>query len=221
MDSIQFLIQIVVFLYSVILHEIAHGYVAYRYGDLTAKLSGRLSFNPIVHIDPIGSLAVPGLLFMTGAHFLFGWAKPVPVSPANLRGGIRSLRLVTMAGIITNIALALFAALVLMIATNFDLPPSNIGVYVFFQIIAINLILAIFNTLPMPGFDGYNLLATYPFFQRIIERTPLRDPFFMMRYGMIIAFGLLFVFMPVISRLFGVVLTAVIYLFGLDSLFFG
>src|SRR3989338_5942179 len=104
MTSVIFLIYIIVFLYSVILHEIAHGFVANYFGDDTARISGRLSFNPIVHIDPVGSILVPAILVISGSGFLFGWAKPVPVNPYRLQGGPKAYRLVTLAGIATNLA---------------------------------------------------------------------------------------------------------------------
>src|SRR3989338_10886267 len=115
MEPVIFLIYIVVFLYSVILHEIAHGWTANRFGDDTAKVMGRLSLNPIVHVDPIGSIAVPLLLWLSQSGFLFGWAKPVPVNPYRLKGGAMAYRWVTVAGILTNFSLAVMAAIILKI----------------------------------------------------------------------------------------------------------
>jgi len=215
MEIIIPLIFIVVFLYSVVLHEIAHGFVANHFGDDTARISGRLSFNPIVHIDPIGSILVPTLLFFSQSGFLFGWAKPVPVNPHRLRGGKASYRFVTLAGIATNLVLAVIGALVLKVAiNNFGFTDNNLGVVFFSTVIQINLILAIFNTMPLPGFDGWNFLSTFTPFAALIKMTPLGNPMFMARYGLMVSIFLIFLFMPLISGIF-------FFVFGIFGTIFG
>lgn len=216
MDPLLFTIFIITFIGSVILHEIAHGAVANYFGDDTAKVSGRLSLNPIVHIDPIGSLLVPLVLFLSNSGFLFGWAKPVPVNPYRLKGGSASYRWVTLAGVTTNLILAIISALVLKITTqNLNIGVDNLGVIFFFSLLQINLVLAIFNLLPFPGFDGWNFLNTFEPIARFIRATPLANPLFMAQYGLLISILLIFFLLSFISRMFVVVFDLFLRLFGL------
>src|SRR3989338_10758322 len=146
MEGIIFLIYIVVFIGSVILHEIAHGFVANFFGDDTARIAGRLSLNPVVHIDPVGSILVPLLLFVSNSGFLFGWAKPVPVNAYRLRGGAAAYRWVTLAGVATNLVLAVIGILILKLALQLMfLPVNNLGVFFFQVLFQVNLVLAVFN----------------------------------------------------------------------------
>lgn len=220
MDPLLFTIFIVTFIGSVILHEIAHGAVANFFGDDTAKASGRLSLNPIVHIDPIGSILVPLMLFLSNsiAHsgFLFGWAKPVPVNPHKLKGGPKAYRLVTLAGVGTNLVLAVISALVLKLTTqHFNFGIDNLGVIFFFSLLQINLVLAIFNLLPLPGFDGWNFLNTFKPIANFVSKTPLANPLFMAQYGLLISIFLLFILLSFISRLFAVIFDLFLRFFGL------
>ena len=216
MDPLIFGIFIVAFIGSVILHEIAHGAVANYFGDDTARVAGRLSLNPIVHIDPIGSLLVPFFLFISNTGFLFGWAKPVPVNPHRLKGGAASYRWVTLAGITTNFVLAIIAALVLKVTTQqFGMTENNLGVLFFAMLMQINLVLGVFNLVPFPGFDGWNLLTTFSWFSRFIARTPLGNPMFMAQWGLFVSIGLLFLFLPAVSNLFLVVFRLFNHIFGL------
>lgn len=216
MEAIVLIIYIVAFLYAVVLHELAHGWVANKYGDDTAKMAGRLSLNPIVHIDPVGSILVPLLLFISSSGFLFGWAKPVPVNPYRLQGGAKSYRLVTVAGVATNLSLAVIAAIILKITTQFfGFDANNLGVVFFTVVLQINLILAVFNSLPLPGFDGFNFLTTFKSTAKLISQTPLANPMFMARYGLFVSILLLFLFMPFIGRIFNFVFGLFIKIFGL------
>jgi len=216
MEFILMIIFIIAFLYAVILHEIAHGWTANYFGDDTAKVAGRLSLNPLVHIDPIGSILVPLFLIVSQAGFLFGWAKPVPVNPYRLKGTNTSYRWVASAGIITNLSLAVISALVLKITTQMlGLDISNLGVIFFVQFFKINVILAVFNAMPLPGFDGFNFLTTFSGFVEIIKKTPLSNPLFMARYGLMLAILVLFLFMPVISWIFNFVFNIFVSIFGL------
>ena len=216
MDQIiEFGIFIVVFLYSVILHEIAHGWVANYYGDDTARISGRLSLNPLVHIDPFGSILMPALLyFSTG--FAFGYAKPVPVNPVRLRGGAASYRMVALAGIVTNLVLAAMAGLVLKIATQqFGLPFNNLGVVFFQTAFLLNIVLGVFNAIPLPGFDGFNFLTSFGGVGSFVSRTPLGNPYFMARYGMFVSLMLLLLFWRPIQQLIYFFLNIFLRIFGL------
>lgn len=201
MEIIVIIIYIIVFLYSVIFHEIAHGWVASRFGDDTARISGRLSLNPLVHIDPFGSILFPLLLYLS-TGFAFGYAKPVPVNPYRLRGGRSSYRWVTVAGILTNFSLAIIAAIILKITTqNLGFGTNNLGV-VFFQFAFIlNIVLAVFNSMPLPGFDGFNFLTTFNWFARLVSKTPVGNPLFMARYGLIVSLLILFLIFPFIGKI--------------------
>src|SRR3989338_6250732 len=113
MDIMSALITIVILIFSAILHEIAHGFVAERLGDPTARLAGRLTLNPRKHIDPLMSIALPLILLLSGSPIIIGAAKPVPVDTFNLRDGRKDLALVSLAGPLTNVVLAILASLVL------------------------------------------------------------------------------------------------------------
>lgn len=152
-------ISLIILLFSAILHEIAHGYVAERLGDPTARLLGRLTLNPIPHIDPIMSLILPLMLILTGSPVVIGAAKPVPVDPFNLRDGRRDMALVSLAGPLTNILIASIFALLLRFV-----PFLQTDAFVFalvFKIIQLNLVLGIFNLIPIPPLDGSKVLALF------------------------------------------------------------
>ena len=148
-DPLTFVLVSVALLYSIIFHELAHGWVANRLGDPTAKWMGRLTLNPIRHLDPIGTL----MLLLVG----FGWAKPVPVNFRNLRDFRKGLILVSSAGIVTNFILAFLAILLQRIFSG-----GSETIHLFFDIIAqINIILASFNLIPIPPLDGSKILMGF------------------------------------------------------------
>ncbi len=148
------LIAIVIIILSIIFHEVAHGYVANALGDPTARLQGRLTLNPIPHIDPVGSILVPGILMLSGTPFLIGWARPVPYNPYNLRHGVWGEALVSAAGPGTNIAIAAVLALLL----RADLLSSPALIEVAILAIFANITLAIINLIPIPPLDGSKIL---------------------------------------------------------------
>ncbi|MDP9388932.1 MAG: site-2 protease family protein [Actinomycetota bacterium] len=140
---------------SVILHEVSHGAVALRYGDDTAKKAGRLTLNPVSHVDPVGTVILPAILVLAGAS-PFGWAKPVPVSPGKLRSPRNHSVLVSLAGPAVNIALALLAAVVLRGVIPDDgyagRPP--LAHEALLSLGVVNVVLAVFNLIPLPPLDG-------------------------------------------------------------------
>jgi Zn-dependent protease len=163
MDIFGAVISIIILIYSAILHEIAHGYVAYRLGDPTAKLLGRLTLNPKPHIDPIMSIFVPLMLIFSGSPIIFGGAKPVPVDPFNLRDGIKDLALTSVAGPLTNVTLALIGSLAIHVfypgAGFGEVAASGLIAFILSRIVLLNLLLAIFNLIPIPPLDGSKLFA--------------------------------------------------------------
>lgn len=153
---------IFILLYSAILHEIMHGFIAYRLGDPTAKLLGRLTLNPIKHLDPFYSLLLPLGLFLSHLPII-GGAKPVPVDPFNLRDGFKDFALVSLAGPMTNIVLAIIGSVIAHILfpqTPFmELSSVNLFGTFLYYLIQINLALGIFNLVPIPPLDGSRLFA--------------------------------------------------------------
>jgi Zn-dependent protease len=183
-DPLAFVLLVVPLLFSVIIHEVAHGWVAYRMGDPTAKMMGRLTLNPLKHLDPLGTL----LLFVVG----FGWAKPVPVNFYNLRDRRKGLILVSSAGIAANILLAFLFQLLFKL-----LPQSYSGVFLIliYFMVQINITLAALNLIPIPPLDGSKIL---------MGLAPEQSRFLYSRigpYGLIIIVGLLYlgVLNPVIA----------------------
>jgi Zn-dependent protease len=160
MDAIEILriaAQIFALLIAIIGHEIMHGAAAYYYGDLTAKMEGRLSVNPIRHVDLLGTIVLPILLLLSGSPFLFGWAKPVPIDVRRvlLRGNM-AMVVVSLAGIFYNLVLAIGCALIL---NFFGESMPDFLIYLLIYLTMWNIILAIFNLLPIPPLDGSNAIA--------------------------------------------------------------
>lgn len=154
-------IQIGVLIFAVIVHEVSHGYVAYKLGDPTAKYSGRLTLNPLPHIDPFMSILLPGLMIATGMPFIIGGAKPVPVNPSYFANHKRDVMLVSAAGPFSNILLAIISILLLKIAVMFDFLKTP-GLFLLLQYsIIINIVLAVFNLIPIPPLDGSKILMGF------------------------------------------------------------
>ena len=150
---------LIVFVISVMAHEVAHGYVAYLCGDPTAKLSGRLTFNPLAHIDPIRTVILP-LVIWYSTGFIFGGAKPVPVNPLNFRNPKRDGILVSLAGVVTNLLIAVvLAVLVRTLLVTRVFATTSVGTQALEYGVMINLLLAFFNLLPVPPLDGSHVLA--------------------------------------------------------------
>lgn len=148
---------------SIVIHEVAHGYSAYLLGDDTARLSGRLTLNPLKHLDLFGSVLLPLLLIVTKAGFIIGWAKPVPYNPNNLKKGRMGDFIVSIAGILANISIAVIFGLLMRYGTVFGLPVYDpLNIHPFYEISSIivltNLVLALFNIIPIPPLDGSKVL---------------------------------------------------------------
>jgi len=157
MDILLVVIGIVGFALAIIVHEVAHGWMADRLGDPTARLMGRLTLNPIPHIDLYGTIIVPILLFFFHSPFLFGWAKPVPIDPYNLKNPKKDSAIISLAGPMANMASAVILAIFLRILLA--LLPMGTFFNLFFYLIQFNLILAIFNLIPIHPLDGGKILV--------------------------------------------------------------
>lgn len=146
-----------IFIYSVILHEIAHGWLADQLGDPTARLNKRLTLNPLPHIDPWMSILFPLVLMLTGSPIIFGSAKPVPIDAYNLRSPRKDMGLIGLSGPVTNLLIAIFLSLIVRILPVWSIPTWLASGIVFG--IQINVILAIFNLFPLPPLDGGRVLS--------------------------------------------------------------
>jgi len=150
---------IIILIISVVIHEVSHGYAADAQGDPTARLAGRLTLNPVPHIDILGSIVIPGLLLLTGSGFVIGWAKPVPFNPYNLRNQRWGEALVAAAGPASNILLAVIFGLLIRFSDFLSLPESFVALSAY--VVLINLVLAVFNLMPFPPLDGSKIFFSF------------------------------------------------------------
>jgi Zn-dependent protease len=200
LDFGSIFISFIVLLFSLTVHEMAHAWTADRLGAPTARLLGRVSLNPIVHADPIGTIIFPIISLATGA-LLIGWAKPVPVNVRYLRHPRRDYMLVAAAGPVSNLGLAVFAALLLAIVpvTPHTLGESNVSVPIatlLSRLVQLNVLLAVFNMLPIPPLDGGNVLAGLlpPNFSAVFNQ--IRPYGFILLYALILTSGFNYIVMP-------------------------
>jgi Zn-dependent protease len=201
--ALDVVLLVAILLPSIILHEISHGWAALRFGDDTAKRAGRLTLNPIPHIDPVGSVILPAMLALAGSS-VFGWARPVPVNPARFGHPTRQMALVALAGPATNLGLAAVAGFAgpfvdlradgtagaVLISRSFEIGITTNALWgrALFAFVVVNVALAVFNMLPIPPLDGSRLLPlVLPEQGRIwFERIS--------QYGFLILFALIFLF---------------------------
>lgn len=153
----EIIFLIIILIMSVVVHEVSHGYAALFFGDETARYQGRLTLNPLKHLDLTGSVIVPLLLIISKSGFVFGWAKPVPVNPYNFRNRKWAEPIVALAGPVSNISLAVIFGLMIRFGSNLELLSSSF-IHIVSYVVIINLVLAIFNLMPIPPLDGSHLL---------------------------------------------------------------
>lgn len=189
---------LIVLILSIVLHEMAHGHAANWLGDPTARLQGRLSPNPLVHVDPIGSVILPALLFLSNAGILFGWAKPVPYNPYNLSNQKWGEAIVAAAGPATNVLLAVIFALIIRAGEVLSL--SEAFLELSWYVVYINILLALFNMIPFPPLDGSKILMVLlPYGLEMRYRAFVRAA---EQYGFIALIVFLFIFYQFLSAPF-------------------
>lgn len=216
MDLAEFLRNVSIgalpIVFAITVHEVAHGWVARHFGDRTAESQGRLSLNPIRHIDPIGTVLVPLVLLWLGG-FLFGWAKPVPVNSRYMRNPRANMVWVSAAGPAANLAMAIFWAFVMMICQRVDLGIAGLWLQAMAAIgIFINVLLAVFNMLPIPPLDGGQLLTN------LLPRGPISTMLESIApFGLFIVLGLLAfnLLSPLLSGPIGFLQGLLVTIFGL------
>ena len=201
---VNLLIVMPIYVLAIVIHEVSHGWVANRLGDPTAKHLGRLSLNPLRHIDPLGTVALPLLLTLTGSPVVFGWAKPVPIDYRRLGDPKRDLIWVGLAGPAANVLLALLMPAAMHVAA---IPPHSWLGMIGFSVILMNLVLAVFNLIPIPPLDGSRVLVgLLPY--RFARWMAMIEPF-----GFLILIGLLYV--GLIDRLIWPVVVRVLRVLGM------
>lgn len=196
--------SIIVLIFSAVIHEFAHGWMANHLGDPTAKYMGRLTLNPIPHIDLLGSIAIPLMLILSNAGIIIGWAKPVPYNPYNLKDQKNGPALVGAAGPASNLFLALFFGIIVRIMSAEEMFPNFMPLFEI--IVYINILLAVFNLIPIPPLDGSKLLFSFlPYsmhkLQETIERNGLLFLLLFIMFGLeIVRIVAAFLFVLIVGR---------------------
>jgi Zn-dependent protease len=198
----SFLFIIIILIMSVVIHEVSHGYAALALGDPTAKYEGRLTLNPLSHLDPIGSVLIPLIGYFAGG-FIIGWAKPVPFNPYNLRNQKWGEALVAVAGPLSNVSLAIIFGLFIRFASSLTfMTPAFLALAGY--VVLINITLAVFNLIPIPPLDGSKILfAILPYKWQVVRQS-------FERYGLVFVFVFVFFLWPIISPIINFLFTLLV-----------
>jgi len=159
MDATNAIFYVAILIMSIVIHEVSHGFMAEYFGDDTARNAGRLTLNPLKHLDLFGSILLPAVLVLTNSPFLFGWAKPVPYNPNNLRNRKWGTISVAAAGVLANFLIAIIFGILIRLTSGITLQPNFY--FITSAIVIVNLALAIFNLVPIPPLDGSKILFSF------------------------------------------------------------
>ncbi len=218
MDIQKIVVSVLPILIAITFHEVSHGFVANKLGDPTAKFTGRLTLNPIVHIDPVGTLLMPIMLFIfTNGQFVFGYAKPVPINPMNFRDPRKHMAISAVAGPVTNILLAIISQIVLahILVPFYGIAPQGVAMAILRPLrmmfefsIVINIVLAVINLIPIPPLDGGRVAVGF---------LPHRQA---MAYSKIEPYGFIIVILLLITGILNIIIyPVIIMLYRLVSIF--
>lgn len=199
----EILILLIILIFSAIVHEVSHGLAAEKFGDDTARDAGRITLNPIPHIDPYGSILLPALLLFLNSPIVFGAAKPVPVNFNNLRPQRLGMAIVSLAGPLSNFVLAILAAVIIKLGLSNDIANP-----ILYQVILINLVLGTFNLVPIPPLDGSKVIAAF------LPEEWMEKILSLERFGFILV--IVFLLLGWLERILYPVLTLFSRIFGLN-----
>lgn len=204
MSIIDSVFYIVILIFSIVIHEVAHGYVAYRFGDTTARDQGRLTLNPLSHLEWFGSVILPAILILSGTGFVFGWAKPVPYNPFRLKNERWGTLAVAAAGIVVNLFVAVFFGMLMRVLLLNGIIDTGASSYAILKVIIfLNIVLAFFNLMPVPPLDGSKILFS------LLGQKFRKYELFMERHSIVILlFFVLFVWQfiaPLLFSMFSVI----------------
>jgi len=182
----EYLFFFVILIFSIVIHEVSHGFVADKMGDPTARLQGRLTLNPLPHLDMIGSIILPLFLIITGSPILFGWAKPVPFDPFNLKNPRKDSAIISMAGPLSNLTIAIIFSIIARILLASSFPASEFLISLAVSAVFINVILGVFNLIPIHPLDGFKVVGG------LLSEKQANEWYQLERYGIIFLLALLF-----------------------------
>ena len=205
----DFIFIIIILIFSVVIHEVSHGYTANALGDSTARFAGRLTLNPLKHLDLTGSVIIPAILILTQAGFIFGWAKPVPYNPYNLRNQRWGEAIVGGAGPAVNFLIAIIFGLLIRFGIAFEFLSVSF-IQITSIVVFVNILLGFFNLIPFPPLDGSKVFASI--LPRKAEESYRKFMDMSMKYGLTTIFGFLFLFIFILGPIFARFISFIFFL---------